>query len=557
MEFDYAEYAKAMDEFLLAMEKIFTVQDLAIQNTMDRLCRLLRIAQVRVTLFDNQQEEQETEGEEIVFYRREPVDEKHSYEQNESTNRGDVFAYQVFPYEGEAEWTETEIREIKVFITALFAFNGRARVMKIAEDLTFRDRDVRAYTLPYFMKKANFLIAKGEIEKYGACYFNLRRFSVINQQIGRKKGTRVIRKFVGQLQKMAGGEGFVCRIGGDNFLLLFLKENLDQIMEYMQGVGIVYDEVTGDRVLVSTSAGYYMISADECESDADIMDRVSVAIHTARNVKKQSYVFFNDELLKERNRIKTLESIFPKALEKEEFKVYYQPKVLLKDYKLAGAEALCRWVRDGKLVPPGEFIPILEQSQAICTLDFYMIEHVCMDIRRWLDEGRQVVKVSVNLSRRHLGDMDLLNHILSIVDKYQVPHEYIEIELTETTTDIDFNDLKQIVFGLRDAGIHTSVDDFGVGYSSLNLIRQVPWNVLKIDKSFLPDGDQTDEQRYVMLKYLIAMFQDMGFECIVEGVETVEQVKLLKENNCYLAQGYYFDRPLPVVEFETRLDALN
>jgi len=170
-----------------------------------------------------------------------------------------------------------------------------------------------------------------------------------------------------------------------------------------------------------------------------------------------------------------------------------------------------------------------------------------------MDAGKQVVRVSVNFSRRHVLNPKLVESILEIVDWYEIPHKYIEIELTETTTDGDFTDLKKIASGLRNAGISTSVDDFGMGYSSLNLIREAPWNVLKIDRSFLPSGDQSDNQKYVMLKYLIAMFQDMGLECIVEGVETVEQVKLLKENNCYLAQGFYFDRPLPVEEFEKKL----
>ena len=112
-----------------------------------------------------------------------------------------------------------------------------------------------------------------------------------------------------------------------------------------------------------------------------------------------------------------------------------------------------------------EFIPILEQNTDICQLDFYMLDHVCKDIRRWLDEGRKVVRVSVNLSRKHMMDVDLLEHIISIVDKYRVPHEYIEIELTETTTDVEFRDLKRVVSSLQQQGIYTSVDDFGMGYS--------------------------------------------------------------------------------------------
>ncbi|MCH5275361.1 MAG: EAL domain-containing protein, partial [Lachnospiraceae bacterium] len=135
------------------------------------------------------------------------------------------------------------------------------------------------------------------------------------------------------------------------------------------------------------------------------------------------------------------------------------------------------------------------------------------------------------------------------------PHEYIEIELTETTTDVEFKDLKRIIGGLQQSGVFTSVDDFGIGYSSLNLIKEIPWNVLKLDRSLLPaKGDENPVQKDTMFKYIVAMTQAMGLECISEGVETKEQVKLLVDNKCNLAQGFYFDKPLPVEEFETRLD---
>ena len=250
-----------------------------------------------------------------------------------------------------------------------------------------------------------------------------------------------------------------------------------------------------------------------------------------------------------------IEKIFPNAIENEEFQVYYQPKVDLRDYRLTGAEALCRWFHNGEMMPPYKFIPVLEQSDAICTLDFYMLEHVCRDIRRWLHEGKRAVRVSVNLSRRHMGNPNLLSYILDIINRYQVPHEFIEIELTETTTDVDFKDLRMVVGGLVDRGIHTAVDDFGIGYSSLNLIRELPWSVLKIDRSFLPTEGNWNTQTATVLKHLIALAKSMGVDCIAEGVETVEQISLLKENDCLLAQGFYFDKPLPKAEFEERLIA--
>ena len=244
---------------------------------------------------------------------------------------------------------------------------------------------------------------------------------------------------------------------------------------------------------------------------------------------------------------------FPEALKNEEFQVFYQPKVSLKNYRLNGAEALCRWKHNGEMIPPFKFIPVLEQGQDICALDFYMLEHVCMDIERWIKEGKRAVRVSVNLSRRHFVNKNLLNDIFDIINKYEFSNKYIEIELTETSTDVDFKELRRVVTGLTEQGIHTSIDDFGMGYSSLNLLRELPWNTLKIDKSLLPVNGERDSNLAVIMQYVIAMAQTLGIECIAEGVETIEQINILKNKNCFLAQGFYFDKPLEKQEFEERL----
>lgn len=424
--------------------------------------------------------------------------------------------------------------------------------------LNFKDAQLDMYNSNFFIKVAEEKIADGTIGTCVACFFNLKRFSLVNNQVGREKGTKVLKRYLTGLEEKLGKKGYVCRVSGDNFVMLFERELLDMVIDHLNGTIIELHMRGINRISLSAHAGYYVIPED-CKSSSDIMDRISMALSSAKYVQKVPHVFFDEEIMKAVENAKQVESQFAEAIEKEEFLVYYQPKVMLKKYRLAGAEALCRWKHNGELIPPFRFIPVLEQSHLICELDFYMLEHVCRDISRWLKEGKPVVRVSVNLSRVHLGDVDLLEHVLDIIDKYKVPHEYIEIELTETTTDVDYKELKHVVAGLRNQGISVAVDDFGVGYSSLNLIREMPWKVLKIDRTFLPVGNEADDeevQKRIMLKHIIAMAQNLGLECIAEGVETVEQVTILKENNCYHAQGYLFDRPLPVEEFETRLDGL-
>ena len=151
-------------------------------------------------------------------------------------------------------------------------------------------------------------------------------------------------------------------------------------------------------------------------------------------------------------------------------------------------------------------------------------------------------------------NVNLLQSLLKTIDRHNIPHSCIEIELTETTSDVEFSDLKRVVKGLQSMGIFTSVDDFGIGYSSLNLIRELPWNVLKVDRSFLPtENGNNNENQSIMFKYVVAMAREMGIECIVEGVETLYQLKVLRSNHCDLAQGFYFDKPLPIKDFEQRL----
>lgn len=246
--------------------------------------------------------------------------------------------------------------------------------------------------------------------------------------------------------------------------------------------------------------------------------------------------------------------LFPEAIRNEEFQVFYQPKVSLKNYRLNGAEALCRWKHGGEIIAPFRFIPALEAGQEICALDFYMLEHVCQDIKRWLKEGRRVVRVSVNLSRRHFGNADLLDEIIGIIDKYDFPKKYIEIELTETSTDVDFKELKAVVTGLSKHDIRTSIDDFGMGYSSLNLLRELPWDTLKIDRSLLPTTKDENSKMAIIMEHVIAMAHTLGIECIAEGVETIDQINILKNKECFMAQGFYFDKPLEKKEFEVRLD---
>ena len=556
MPFDYKEYTRLMSELIGRSDELRKYRDASFSEAIEPLCQFLRISKVIAEVTASDSDCVNCPAEAFTYYDDGFSDAARFVSFSEHISKRGTVNMKLFQKLNDADWNDEELAQTAAFEKQLFVLGERAFTIQLTEEMTLHDSELGVYSLPFFLSTARTLIAQGRIGEFGAVYFNIRGFSVINHNLGRDMSNHVLKQFIKGIIENITYEECVCRIGSDNFVMIFRKEHLDILRDHLSGTSISFGN-NGEHVNVATCAGYYMIP-EATDSPVEIMDRICTAYQLAKNVVKRPYLFFDDTIIKQQDHIQEIEGYFPDAIANEEFKVFYQPKTQLNNYQIAGAEALCRWFRDGRIIPPGEFIPVLENSKAICTLDFYMLDHVCRDIRRWLDEKREVVKVSVNLSRLHLGDDDLLENILGIIDKYDVPHKYIEIELTETTTDVDFTELKKIVNGLHEQGISTSVDDFGIGYSSLNLIRELPWNVLKIDKSFLPTkAENQDLSKVKMLRHIITMSQDLGLECIVEGVETVEQVNLLKECKCYLAQGYYFDKPLPVSEFEHRLDEIS
>ena len=554
MIFDYKAYSRLLNEFIIEGEKIEQYRGPAFNKILEPICKFLRISRISSAVFDSTCDSAIIKSAPHIYYDDGNADSTRVLKFTENNVRACKANYSFMQSKSGQDWSEEEVQQIEAFEKLIYTFCERSYASTIAKDLSMFDNDLMVYPLTFFLATVKNLIRQGRIGEFGGVYFNIKHFSSINDRFGRDCATNIMKQFIHGIQEKILYEECICRVGGDNFVVLFKKDNLNIIKNYLSGMPITFND--GETVTVTTTAGYYMIP-EATESATDVMDRISTAYQLAKSVYKRPFLFYDDEIMQHQTHVKEIEMMFPSAIENEEFKVFYQPKTQLNNYQLAGAEALCRWFRNGKVISPGEFIPVLEGSKAICTLDFYMLDHVCRDIRRWLDEGREAVKVSVNLSRLHLGDEDLLESILRIIDKYKVPHHFIEIELTETTTDVDYKELKKIVYGLREQDISTSVDDFGVGYSSLNLIREMPWNVLKIDKSFLPtqEEENNDPSKVKMLRHIITMSQDLGLECIVEGVETAEQVKLLKDCKCYLAQGFYFDRPLPVKEFEQKLES--
>lgn len=342
----------------------------------------------------------------------------------------------------------------------------------------------------------------------------------------------------------------VGRLGGDNFVALIRKDRTDDFLKLLAGVetvGILGN--TEQRVIISATVGGLEIDHN-VRNCGEIINDCGMALQIARNVEKKPCVFLSEEIKQRSFKEKQLVAGFADAIENHEFVVYYQPKVRIDSFRLNGAEALVRWKHDGKLISPGEFIPVFERNGMICQLDFYMLENVCIAIRDWLSRGIEPVRVSVNFSRKHLTNPHLADDIMSVLNRYETESRYIEIELTETVDQNEAGLLAAFMGRMKNYHVTMSIDDFGTGYSSLNMLRTFPVDVLKIDRSFILDLEQNSK---TVLSNIIRMADELHMDVVAEGVETYEQMNYLKSIDCKEVQGFLFDRPMPIENFEQKL----
>lgn len=412
-----------------------------------------------------------------------------------------------------------------------------------------------AYNTTGYVMEGQKIIDSGMGQQYTALYLNISKFKLINQMYGHEIGNVVltmIAKNLNQYLKDLGEGQLIGRLGGDNFVALVKDNHLDAFLDHF----VDYDlQICHDGSEIFLRLNFFIGVYKIMDSDNDmsiVMENSSVAYSMARHRDRFEPVYYDEELHKRILREKEIEGKMRLALENKEFLVYYQPKIDLNTYELNGAEALVRWKDGDRVIPPVEFVPLFERNGFICNIDFYVLNQVCRNIREWLDRGIDMIPISCNFSKVHFSNSRFTEQIVEVIKKYRVPSKYVEIEFTET---VDFQDKESLVKAveyLKSFGIATSMDDFGTGFSSLSLLKTLPVDVLKIDKSLL-DTQTASEKERVIISNVVRMVREMDIQVITEGVETREQAEFLKAINCENAQGFLFDKPLPMEEFELRL----
>lgn len=439
---------------------------------------------------------------------------------------------------------------------ALAAISNVDDVTEMERQLKYHtERDYKTPLLheSAFVKRVRELLAGNPDVDYRLILMNIEHFHLITGMFGVEEGDNLLRYLAVKIQEyMDEEEGTVqCRIASEHFAMLVPvpKYSVSEVIDYLERAVFLYPNICN----ISLSFGVYPITEEERGPQASVrlmIERAMAASATVRDNYMRHVAFYDSAMRSQEEREMKIINRMRAALEQEQYLVYLQPRVEMDSGRITGAEALVRWQYSAdELITPGEFIPIFEKNGFIIELDYYMVEHICRIIRRWLDTGIPALPISVNLSRINLYNPKLLSGIDACVEKYRIPRNLIEFELTESEFAAENKYMVDLVENLSRRGFEVYLDDFGSGYSSLNALKEIPADGLKIDSRFLStDGDRRKAD--LILEYIVQMAKAMEVKITVEGVEDAEQAEFLLGIGCSLVQGFYYYRPMPVEEYE-------
>jgi len=467
------------------------------------------------------------------------------------TTDGGIATFKVTP-KNELNFSIGEVQGIKMLLWDIFMLAGNARLEALLQKASITDALTDAENQAGLTRFIGKIMAQGRIKEYASLFINLKNFRYVNKSMGSQAGDLALKVYVSSAKVFLAADEMIARMGGDNFVVILKKDNVDAFISKFSNLPVSI--TMGPKPLsftVQSRMGVFF--ASEKDTISELMNCSAIALSVARKLRTTDVVRFTKDMMVEALHQREISSEFRKSLGNREFVVYYQPKVNLETKQLCGAEALVRWIRHKTIVPPMDFVPILEKEGSICALDFFVFETVCKDIQKWTEQGIEPVRISVNFSKIHLRDDDLAGKILDTIAKYNVNTKYIEIELTEVSDYDDSVAMGTFVTTMRQNGISVSIDDFGTGYSTLNVLKNFDVNVIKLDKSLLDNIGNDKSMDEVLVRNVVNLAREMNKEVIAEGVESEQQAQFLSQINCNSVQGFLFDKPLKTEDFESRL----
>lgn len=457
-------------------------------------------------------------------------------------------------------WNNPEKEWLSLFINTLETHFSRSWLSKLIDSAYFTDPMTgtsNTLGLSSFLKK---LYNQQELANYTLVAFNIKNFRYINQHFGASNANIIMRNYAQRMNNYVLSNELFCRLGCDNFAVVIKTERLERFIEYSSCVRLHIDMSDSINTFdICARRGVYTIFPDD--TSETVMTNTTIVLNTINQAPRQDLTYFTPDILAKLIHDKEISEDFSRAINLNEFRIHFQPKVNLDTNTLCGCEALVRWNKNGKEISPDEFIPVFERDGTICILDFYVLECVCKYIREWLDSGITPLKTSINFSKVHLHNRRLADDIINTIKRFNISPEYIEIEITEKCLYEDYEIMSSFINTMNAYGISTAIDDFGTGYCSLNLLSTLNINVIKLDTSYIKNNllSILDEQsskltpKAAVIKSLISLANDLGMQVACEGIESCAQANFVKNLGCHIVQGFLYDEPLSLELYTDKL----
>lgn len=442
-------------------------------------------------------------------------------------------------------------------ILLVYGYRLTRRNDRELRDLAFHDALTGGDNLRGFTLKLQEALSQRQDVNLAA--LDVRQFKFINEIFGRERADKLLRHIHQQLQARLEEGEFCCRDSADLFYAVLLNTDPEQAAARLRNI---MDEACA-AALQDANSDYHvllyagMVAAPQCAASGkvdDVLTHAMFALERAKGASCNSVWTYDTELHKKEEVANFVESHMHQALQNGEFRMYLQPKIDLTSGRLGGAEALVRWTTGtGRMLYPDQFIPLFEQNGFSVSLDLYMVECACKQLRAWLDQGIQPVPLSVNQSKLLFFEADYIQNLERLIERYQIPASWITLEILEGLALENAGELNARISQLQAIGFRISMDDFGSGYSSLNTLNSLQIDELKLDRGFLMEAaDKNDPRSRIIMEQVVRMAKQLGISVVVEGVETRENEALIQSLGCDFGQGYYYSRPITVEEFTAR-----
>ncbi len=464
-----------------------------------------------------------------------------------------------------------------ISVVSIYILKSEEKKEKSLYNLAYIDPITKLGNHNYFNQQGEKILINNKIKNKYVIALDIDKFKSFNKKHGHKLGDKLLEEVGKKLKEILKEKSIICRVSNDIYgVIVYEIEDIEQqVSSICQNISKIIINNVEYNILIYL--GIYKI-IDNKYNLLESFDKALIAHDKVKGNSEKQYYIYNEKIELQLEKENEIENIMQQALEKEEFVIYYQPKISSKSNKMTQAEALVRWIRDGKMIPPNEFIPIFEKNRFIIKLDKYIFEKVCKDLQFWkqkyektnrdsnkndngnnnnsinnINEDIKVPMISINISKEHFYEEEFIKEFVNIAKKYNIEPKEIELEITESATLNKQIDVIKVMNNIKKYGFRLSLDDFGTGTSTLAMLQNMPIDTLKIDKIFVDKIDFNDTNKNI-IEYIVYIAKKLNLTTVAEGVENINQINYLKNIGCDMFQGYYFSKPIDKKNFEKYIE---